>query len=208
LVLADTGICCIDEFDKMADADRTSIHEVMEQQSISIAKAGITCTLNARTAILAAVNPAYGRYNTARTPSENINLPAALLSRFDLLFLLLDKPNWERDMALGKHIAHVHTHSAAPELEFEPFSSDFLRSYVSRAKGFEPFIPDSLSDHIVAAYVSMRETEMKEQQNAKTYTTARTLLAILRLSQALAKLRFSKEVMAADVDEAIRLMNA
>jgi DNA replication licensing factor MCM7 len=208
LVLADMGICCIDEFDKMADADRTSIHEVMEQQSISIAKAGITCSLNARTAILAAANPAYGRYNTARTPAENINLPAALLSRFDLLFLLLDKPNWEHDMALGKHIAHVHTHSAAPELEFEPLSSDFLRSYVARAKTFEPFVPEAISDHVVSAYVGMREAEMKDQANAKSYTTARTLLAILRLSQALAKLRFAKAVTVADVDEAIRLMNS
>lgn len=208
LVLADMGICCIDEFDKMADADRTSIHEVMEQQSISIAKAGITCSLNARTAILAAANPAYGRYNTARTPAENINLPAALLSRFDLLFLLLDKPSWENDMALGKHIAHVHTHSAAPELAFEPFPSDFLRSYVAHAKSFEPFVPDHLSDHIVSAYVNMRELEMRDAQNAKTYTTARTLLAILRLAQALAKLRFASEVAPADVDEAIRLMNS
>ncbi len=208
LVLADMGICCIDEFDKMADADRTSIHEVMEQQSISIAKAGITCSLNARAAILAAANPAFGRYDTRRTPSENINLPAALLSRFDLLFLLLDKPSWERDMALAKHIAYVHIHSAPPELEFEPYSSEFLRSYIAKAKSFEPFVPDHLSDHIVSAYVNMREIEVKDMENAKTYTTARTLLAILRLSQALAKLKFAEEVTSSDVDEAIRLMNS
>ena len=102
------GICCIDEFDKMEESDRTAIHEVMEQQTISIAKAGINTTLNARTAILAAANPAYGRYNIKRTPSENINLPAALLSRFDLLFLILDKPNYERDLALATHVTSVH----------------------------------------------------------------------------------------------------
>ncbi|KAG6951789.1 hypothetical protein JG688_00013589 [Phytophthora aleatoria] len=224
LVLADMGICCIDEFDKMEEGDRTAIHEVMEQQTVSIAKAGITTTLNARSSVLAAANPIYGRYNKKLSASQNINLPNALLSRFDLLFLLLDVANYEKDEALARHVTYVHRFSRNPEMKFDPVRPEVLRYFIAIAKQYQPSIPEDLCGYIVEAYVTLRQQdvndharERQQQQfrqqfgdgganDAQTAMTARQLLSILRLSQALARLRFSTEVIRQDVDEAIRLV--
>merc|ERR1719162_468293 len=230
LVLADMGVCCIDEFDKMEESDRTAIHEVMEQQSISIAKAGITTTLNCRTTVLAAANPHFGRYNPYKSPVENIDLPPALLSRFDLLFLLLDTVDNEKDKKLALHVCKVHSSYGAEQvavdkkaqnedgtgedpdvlnLGFKPYDATFMRAFIRRAKSLEPMIEDSLQRDIVDAYVSIRDDEKRgDVDSRKSYTTPRTLLAILRLSQAHARCRFSARVEREDFDEAMRLTKA
>jgi DNA replication licensing factor MCM7 len=222
------GVCCIDEFDKMEESDRTAIHEVMEQQSISIAKAGITTTLNCRTTVLAAANPKYGRYNPYQPPVDNIDLPPALLSRFDLLFLLLDTVDNEKDKKLAMHVCKVHT-SYKSEVEekkdagsggdgedadvlnlgFKTFDAAFMRAFIRKAKSFEPMIDDELQRDIVDAYVSIRDDEKRgDMDSRKSYTTPRTLLGILRLSQAHARCRFSPRVERQDFDEAMRLTKA
>ncbi|XP_054823839.1 DNA replication licensing factor MCM7 [Prosopis cineraria] len=205
LVLADMGICAIDEFDKMDESDRTAIHEVMEQQTVSIAKAGITTSLNARTAVLAAANPAWGRYDLRRTPAENINLPPALLSRFDLLWLILDRADMDSDLEMARHVVYVHQNKESPALGFTPLEPSVLRAYISTARRLSPSVPRELEEYIATAYSSIRQEEAKSS-TPHSYTTVRTLLSILRISAALARLRFSETVAQSDVDEALRLM--
>lgn len=204
LVLADQGVCCIDEFDKMADADRTAIHEVMEQQTISIAKAGIMTRLNARVSILAAANPAYGRYNPKRSIEQNIQLPAALLSRFDLLWLIQDRADRNNDLKMAQHITYVHQHCTQPPMETEALDMNLIRKYIILCRTKEPVIPEDLTEYIVESYVEMRRAARNSHD--KTFTSARNLLALLRLSTALARLRLSNVVEKADVMEANRLI--
>lgn len=211
----------------------------MEQQTVSIAKAGITTTLNTRATLLAAANPAWGRYDVRRSPAENIALPAALLSRFDLMWLILDRADPDADRALAAHVLEVHATGAAPASRGEEGgergegeegaaagaagaaaagaatqtqnNSDFflppavLRAYVARAKACQPSVPESLTEYIAAVYAEMRAEEAAAAV-PHSYTTARTLLSILRLAQALARLRFAEQVGQAEVDEALRLM--
>lgn len=119
----------------------------MEQQTVSIAKAGITTTLNARTSVLAAANPLYGRYNTKLSIHDNINLPASLLSRFDLIFLLLDQADKLHDEMLARHVGFVHKHKSHPNTR-ESFSTEFLRGYVSLAKQYVPMIGHETQNYI------------------------------------------------------------
>lgn len=204
LVLADQGVCCIDEFDKMLDADRTAIHEVMEQQTISIAKAGIMTCLNARVSILAAANPAFGRYNVKRSIEQNIQLPAALLSRFDLLWLIQDKPDRENDLRLAHHITFVHSHGKQPPTNIEALDMNLIRRYIGLCKRKTPTIPRDLTEYIVGAYVELRRDARNNRD--MTFTSARNLLGILRLSTALARLRLANNVEKSDVAEALRLL--
>jgi replicative DNA helicase Mcm len=203
LVLADKGIACIDEMDKMRPGDRVAIHEAMEQHTVSIAKGGIVATLNARTAILAAANPALGRYEPHRTVAENISLPVTILSRFDLIFVLRDEPNKEADSKMSQHILEIHRRGMSPVEP--PIPTELLRKYISYAKGIKPVLTKEALQRLKDFYMAMRSAS--ETEGSPVAITARQLESLVRTAESRARLALRKEILAEDAEAAIAIMN-
>jgi replicative DNA helicase Mcm len=202
LVLADKGIACIDEMDKMRPEDRVAIHEAMEQHTVSVAKGGIVATLNARTAILAAANPSLGRYEPHRTVAENISLPVTILSRFDIIFVLRDVPNKDSDSKMSAHILEIHRKGQSPVEP--PIPVDLLRKYITYAKGFRPQLTQEAISRLNDFYLAMRSAS--ESEGSPVAITARQLESLVRISEARARSALKKEVSAEDAEASITMM--
>jgi len=202
VVLGDQGLVCIDEFDKMKPEDRSALHEVMEQQSASIAKGGIVATLNARTSILAAANPMYGKYDPFKNITENVNLPIPLLTRFDLIFVVRDIPSKEKDSRIAKHIINLYTPGGNDTRSL--IDSDILTKYLSYSKRINPTLTKEAEDKILAYYMKMRNVESEEMITV----TPRQLEGLIRLATARARLLMKDQVEAEDAERAIFLIES
>lgn len=202
LVLADKGIACIDEIDKMRPEDRVAIHEALEQHTVSVAKGGIVATLNARAAVLAAANPSLGRYDPYRNITDNINLPVTLLSRFDLLFIMKDVPEPDSDSRMSEHILTLHRMKAPPEEP--PLLPDILRKYIAYAKRIEPALTEETANELRQYYLKMRS--MSGSTESPVAITPRQLEALVRLAEARARSFLRNKVEVEDTRAIVRLM--
>ncbi|KAK6464036.1 DNA replication licensing factor, MCM5 component [Scheffersomyces coipomensis] len=214
MVLADGGVVCIDEFDKMRDEDRVAIHEAMEQQTISIAKAGITTILNSRTSVLAAANPVFGRYDDSKSPGENIDFQSTILSRFDMIFIVKDEHNESRDISIAQHVMNVHTGGKTQEqLQEGEIPIETMRRYIQYVKQrsaprLSPDAAERLSSHFVSIRRKLQINESDMNERSSIPITVRQLEAIIRITESLAKLKLSPVATEEHVEEAIRLFTA
>jgi replicative DNA helicase Mcm len=199
-VLGDQGLVCIDEFDKMKTEDRSALHEVMEQQTASISKGGIVATLNARTSILAAANPMYGKYDPFKNITENVNLPVPLLTRFDLIHVIRDKPSKEKDTKIAQHIINLHTPKGIDQKSL--IDSETLTKYLSYVKRIDPKLTKEAEQKILDYYMKMRTVEGEEMITV----TPRQLEGLIRMATARARLLLKTQVEEDDAERAIYLL--
>ena len=211
LVLGSGGIVAIDEFDKIGDSDRSSLHEALESQTISVAKAGIIATFNAKAAVLAAANPKRGRFDPNQYPADQFDIPPTLLSRFDLIFPVRDIMDEELDKSIAKHILTQHEAAGAKiaqvqeyeQVEKPQIESELLRKYIAYSKKTtSPRLGDAAASRIQDYYVELRKTGMRQ---GTTPITPRQIEGLVRLAEASAKTRLSSMVESADVERAISL---
>lgn len=206
LVLADQGICCIDEFDKMESDTRAALNEAMEDQSVSLAKGGMVCNLHTKVSVLAVANPINSRYDPDKSIIENINLPRTLTSRFDLIFLMVDRQNPKQDALLAAHVLSFYSDNSKNDTRNKPpDDSKFLRAYIQFAKRHcRPRLTEEAEKEVQTRYLHFRKDK---QRGAGLFCTTRMLDSLVKLSDAHAKSRLSNEVSRKDVADAAKLLN-
>ena len=205
MVLASNGVCCIDELDKMSTEDRSAMHEALENQTVSISKANIQATLIARTTVLAAANPKFGRFDPYEIIAKQIDLPPTLINRFDLIFPIKDLPDVKKDKRLAEHILNLHQ---TPNVGKPEIPTDLLRKYISYARQkINPVLTDGAIEEIKKFYVELRNQEVAEEGAARAIPISpRQLEALVRMSEAYARVRLGEKVVRKDAKKAIELL--